>query len=359
MISCITTPEELKKALPPPRALTEGEEAYFTDPRRKKLLPLRITSHFLSLMGNAADDPIRLQAVPRREELEEREYELDDPLGEDRFSPLPGLVHHYRDRVLIKMTDLCAMNCRHCFRRSFTGKNRGPLSSEAIDNAAAYLSGRPEVREILLSGGDVLTMDRDTLADRLERLRGGEARGAQFRRIFRICSRIPVVFPGGITEDLITLLQKTGPHWLITQVNHPRELSPATLAALARFVDAGIPVANQAVLLKGVNDRLEILEELFTGLAAHRIKPYYLFQGDLARGTSHFRVPLVRGLKLAEALGRRISGLAMPVYTVDLPGGGGKISLTPRGHRKEEGGFRYYRGGDGKLYGYPLEEEEG
>lgn len=352
---CITTSEELEANLPPRAPLSPGEASYFTDPRRRGNLPLRISRHYLSLMGGSPDDPLRLQAVPRIQELEVREYELADPLGEDRFTPVPGLVHRYRDRALLKMTDLCAMNCRHCFRRRFTGGDRGPISLGRTEEAAAYLKGHPEVRELLLSGG-IFSPSPTTPWPSGWGGSGGRPESAKAPRIFRICSRIPVVLPERITDDLIALLRRTGPHWLITQVNHPRELSPACLEALGKFIDAGIPVANQAVLLQGVNDSAEVLEELFANLVAHRIKPYYLFQGDLARGTAHFRVPLTRGFTLVESLRRRISGLAMPVYAVDLPGGGGKIVLTPRGHEEEKNRFRYYRGLDDKLYGYPLEE---
>lgn len=358
MSSCITRFEILDRYLSDPdtapSALTGEERAYFSDPRRRGNLPLRISPHFLSLMGPGKDDPLRKQAVPRIQELDATAHELSDPLGEDLYSPVPGLVHRYRDRVLLKMTDLCALNCRHCFRRSFTGGARGPLTEAQADGAAAYLADHPEVREVLLSGGDLFTLEDDVLFDRILRLRAAEDPGER-RRIFRLCSRIPLVTPERITDALIRELVKTGPHWLVVQVNHPRELSSEAVAVLGRFIDAGIPVVSQAVLLRGVNDEEEVLEELFQGLVGLRIKPSYLFQGDLARGTRHFRVPLLRGLELMSRLEGRLSGLALPVYAVDLPGGGGKIRLTPERHEKDEEGLRYYRGFDGKLYGYPLE----
>jgi len=356
--SCITRFEILDGYLSdpetPPSALSGEERAYFSDSRRRGNLPLRISPHFLSLIGPGPDDPLRRQAVPRIQELDTTAHELSDPLGEELYSPMPGLVHRYRDRILLKMTDLCALNCRHCFRRSFTGGARGPLTEAQADGAADYLKGHQEVREVLLSGGDLFTLEDDVLLDRILRLRAADPVGAA-PRVFRLCTRIPVVMPERITDALIRELMKTGPHWLVVQVNHPRELSPEAVAALEQFIDAGIPVASQAVLLRGVNDEEEVLEELFQGLVGLRIKPTYLFQGDLARGTRHFRVPLLRGLELMSRLEGRLSGLALPVYAVDLPGGGGKIRLTPERHEKEGEGFRYYRGFDGKLYGYPLE----
>jgi lysine 2,3-aminomutase len=357
--SCLTRFDSLDRylsdPLTAPSALTPEERSYFSDSRRRGNLPLRVPSHFLSLMGPGPDDPLRKQAVPRIQELDTTAHELSDPLGEDLFSPVPRLVHRYQDRVLLKMTDLCALNCRHCFRRRFIGGAQGPLTEAQADGAAAYLVEHPEVREVLLSGGDLFTLEDDILFDRILRLRAAED-SKESRRIFRLCSRIPLVMPERITDPLIRELVRTGPHWLVVQVNHPRELSPEAVAALGQFIDAGIPVVSQAVLLRGVNDEEAVLEELFRRLVGLRIKPTYLFQGDLARGTSHFRVPLLRGLEIMSRLEGRLSGLALPVYAVDLPGGGGKIRLTPERHEKEVGGVRYYRGFDGKLYGYPLED---
>lgn len=331
--------------------LSSEELEFFRKDSSERGLPLRIPPHFLSLIGPDRDDPLRIQAIPRLDELTSRNYELPDPLDEDRFSPLPGLVHRYPDRVLIKMTDHCALNCRHCFRRRETGGGGGVIPTARIARIAEYLKDRREVHEILLSGGDPLTLDDSLIEERCRILREGQP-----RRLFRICTRIPLVLPERITPEFLSMLQRYGPHWMILQVNHPRELSGEGLSAVGSVIEAGIPVATQTVLLRGVNDNVETLQELFTTLVYHRMKPYYLFQGDLVEGTHHLRVPLRRGLDLVERLRNRLSGIAMPDYAVDLPKGGGKILLLRDNHVAEDAQYRYYRGRDGGVHGYPLEE---
>ena len=289
-------------------------------------VPLRIPSYYLSLI-NPSDpaDPLRRQVVPTVFEDSYDTGETKDPQDESSYSGAPRLIHRYRNRVAFLVTDICPMYCRHCFRRRFTGKLVGPASQVEIEKAAVYVQEHPEIKEILLTGGDLLTVSDARLESLIQAFRT--------RRpdlVMRLCTRTPASFPQRITDDLIAMLKRnnTAPYYLMTQFNHPRELTAQAIAAVGKFIDAGIPAMNQTVLLHGVNDDPDTLEELCNMLVASRIKPYYLFQGDLVSGTSHFRVPLERGFELEQELRRRLSGLAMPVYAIDLPQGGGKVPLT-------------------------------
>jgi lysine 2,3-aminomutase len=298
-----------------------------------------------------ANDPIRLQSIPRAGELTTRSAELPDPLGEESFSPLPRLIHRYRDRALLLVTDECALHCRHCFRSRFTGRGRGVLSDDKLHAVADYLRAHNEVSEVLLSGGDALLLSDARLQFIMDTLR--EARPGL---LFRVATRAPVTLPSRITSNLVSLLRSRSPVWIATQVNHPDELDEETVVALGDLVDAGIPVINQTVLLARINDDPEVLELLFRALVALRVKPYYLFQGDLAPGTGHFRVNLERSLAIVKALRARLSGVAMPVFAVDIPGGGGKVPLEPSAFDGEDAeGYRLI-GPDGQTYHYPREE---
>jgi lysine 2,3-aminomutase len=341
--------------------LTGDEEAYFSAPASGPNLPAAVPRHFLSLIGPGPRDPLRSQCLPRRQEREVKPYESPDPLGEARYRPLPYLIHQYPGRVLIKTTPRCALYCRHCFRRSFAGLPGGEPSPQDLSEMAAYLARWREVREIILSGGDCLTLTDKKLFHLMDVLE--PLRRAEDRRVFRLASRVPLTLPSRITGPLIRGLRRRRPLWLACQINHPRELAPAARRALAAFVEGGIPVFNQSVLLKGVNDSVEVLEALCGELVRCGIKPGYLFQGDLAPGTAHFRVNLDRGLALMEELKKRVSGPALPVYAVDLPGGGGKYILFPPVFLRDEPpagegcpGFRVFAGPGGE-YRYPLEEE--
>ena len=348
--------------------LSQEEIAYRKHPGADTNLPLKINSYYMSLIENrrqdgARFDPIRIQSVPRVQELNTMDYETRDPLGEGYHTPVSRVIHQYPDRVLIKVTDQCAVYCRHCFRRSFSGGTAGDISDAEIEGAAVYLKGEPGINEILLSGGDSLALPDGRLLGLIDALTAG-----QRERTFRICTRMPVVAPSRITPGLVRRLAVRKPVWVVTQYNHPRELTSESLEAVKRFLNAGIPVANQTVLLRGVNDDEETLVRLFTGLVAAGVKPYYLFQGDLAAGTSHLRVGLIRGLALVKALGRRVSGLAMPVYAVDLPEGGGKTVLSEKEYLRDEpsdilgpegkplAGWRIFNGANGREYAYPLED---
>ncbi len=323
-------------------------------------LGFAVTPYYLSLIGADPKDPLRLQCIPRSEELRVKEYEVQDPLSENRFSPLPRMVHRYPDRVLVLVTDECALYCRHCFRRYFASQRAGVISDSQIRQIGEYVSEHPQVHEIILSGGDPLTLTDDRLKRILRTLRETVRHISPQRTVvIRLASRIPAVLPQRVTPGLATLLAKFSPLYVITQFNHPREITAESRCSVLELVKHGLPVLNQAVLLKGVNDSAEVLADLFQQLLDIRVKPYYLFQGDLAAGTAHFRVPLSTGFQLMRELRQRISGLAMPVYAVDLPGGGGKIPLTENYLQGEENGWYRFTGPDGRTYYYPDETYSG
>lgn len=312
--------------------LTDKERAFDT---LTGVLPLAIPPYFLSLIDkDDPKDPLRIQVVPTIDEGEYLEDEHIDPLSEREHSVTERLIHRYPSRVAFLVTDICAMYCRHCFRRRFTGTFQGPASRAEIQQAATYVGEHKEVKEILLTGGDMMTLPDSKIEELIAIFR--ESREDL---VIRLCTRMPAANPARITPALIAIIKRydTAPFYLMTQFNHPRELTPQAIAAVGMFVDAGIPAMNQSVLLKGVNDSADTLEELCNKLIFSRIKPYYLFQGDLVEGTSHFRVPLERGLALEKELRKRLSGLAMPLYAVDLPQGGGKVPLT-EGYLQESSG---------------------
>lgn len=317
-MSSITTISQLSKVL----NLTPDELAWKETPIS---VPLSITEHFMSLIDpDDPNDPLRRQVVPTCKENHVNRGESEDPLEEVSHSHGSRLIHRYPSRVNFLTTDVCPMYCRHCFRRRFTGNLAGPATEQDIQSAAAYLAQHPEVKEMLMSGGDPLTLS-DSMLDHMI----GEFRNASPHLIIRICTRFPASMPSRITEDLVAMFKKhsSAPFYLMTQFNHPRELTQDSIRAVSLFVDAGIPAMNQSVLLRGVNDDVDVLEELCNKLLFNRIKPYYLFQGDMVTGTSDFRVHLEKGMEIERELRIRLSGLAMPNYTADLPDGGGKVPL--------------------------------
>jgi lysine 2,3-aminomutase len=250
------------------------------------------------------------------------------------------------------VTGECAANCRYCFRRAVTGRGRGPVRPSELADIAAYLAGHPEIKELLLSGGDPLTLEDCRLFEIIDLVRD-----ARPGLILRLGTRIPGVLPSRITRRLAGGLARRQPLWIVLHINHPRELTPEFTDAAGRLSGAGVPLLSQTVLLRGINDDAGTLEELFRGLLARRIKPYYLFQGDLAAGTAHFRVPLEKGFALMKDLRRRLSAMALPVYAVDLPGGGGKVPLTESYLREEDADFWIFESIDGKRYSYPKEDQ--
>ncbi len=315
----IETVEDLKKYI----AITPEEE----DGVRKCLGTLRmaITPYYLSLI-NLEDphDPIRRQAIPTAHELYQSPADLLDPLHEDTDSPVPGLTHRYPDRVLLLVTDMCSMYCRHCTRRRFAGQTDQAVPLEQIDRCIEYVREHEEVRDVLISGGDPLVMADDRLEYVISRLRA-----IDHVEIVRIGSRTPVVMPQRITPELCSMLKKYHPIWLNTHFNHPREFTEASRAACARLADAGVPLGNQTVLLAGVNDCVYTMKKLMHELVKSRVRPYYIYQCDLSMGLEHFRTPVSKGIEIMEALRGHTSGFCVPTFVIDAPGGGGKTPVMP------------------------------
>ncbi len=312
--------EALERALPlTPR---EAEGARRAETRG---LPLRITPYYLGLID--PDDPscpIRRQCVPDAREEDEVAGDLTDPLGEVAHEVAPHLVQRYPDRVLLLATDRCAVYCRFCTRSRMVGAGAGAVPMDALAPALQWLREHPEVRDVIVSGGDPLAMATDRIARVV-----GAVRAVASVETIRLATRVPVTLPMRVSRDLLDALRPFHPLWVMTHFNHPKELSSEAVAACERLVDAGFPVMNQTVLLAGVNDNDRVLEALFRGLVKARVRPYYLLQTDPVRGTSHLRTPLARGVQLMEALQGRLSGIALPKFICDTPGGRGKVPLGP------------------------------
>ncbi len=290
-----------------------------------KRYAIGITPHVLDLIDRADPaDSVAAQYVPSEAELETTPDERADPIGDDAHSPVKGIVHRYRDRALLKPTHACAVYCRFCFRREMVGPGGTALDADELAQAVAHIRATPAIREVILTGGDPLVLSARRLAALL-----AELAAIDHVDWIRIHSRIPVADPARITDELVAALKTTKAVWLAVHVNHANELSPEAIAACAKLVDAGIPLIGQTVLLKGVNDDADTLDTLFRALVKNRIKPYYLHHGDLAPGTSHFRTTLEHGQGLMRELRARLSGLAQPVYVLDIPGGAGKVPVGP------------------------------
>ncbi|MCL1993129.1 MAG: lysine 2,3-aminomutase [Spirochaetes bacterium] len=295
---------------------------------KKSLTSLRmsITPYYLSLIDpDNPLDPIRRQAVPVSSELLRSASDMPDPLHEDVDSPVPGITHRYPDRVLFLITDQCSMYCRHCTRRRFAGKTDAMMSMEQIDAGLAYVRSKPQVRDVLLSGGDGLIVSDDKLEHIISSLRAIE-----HVEVIRIGSRAPVVMPQRITPKLCDMLKKYHPLWLNTHFNHPAEITEEAKKACTMLADAGIPLGNQSVLLRGINDCIYVMRDLMHALVKIRVRPYYIFQCDLSVGLEHFRTPVSKGIEIIESLRGHTSGFAVPTFVVDAPGGGGKIPVMPQ-----------------------------
>ena len=287
---------------------------------------MAITPYYLSLIDpNDPYDPIRRQAIPAGEECNIAPADLNDPLHEDEDSPAPGLTHRYPDRVLFLITDMCSMYCRHCTRRRFAGQKDDESPSERIEKCLAYIEKTPQVRDVLLSGGDCLMVSDQKLEYIIGRLRK-----IPHVEIVRLGSRTPVVCPQRITPELCDMLKKYHPIWLNTHFNHPNEFTPEAEQALARLANAGIPLGNQTVLLRGVNDCVHVMKKLMHELVRNRVRPYYIYQCDLSMGLEHFRTPVSKGIEIIENLRGHTSGYAVPTFVVDAPGGGGKTPVMPQ-----------------------------
>jgi len=292
------------------------------------LLSLRmaITPYYASLIDpDHTICPIRKQAVPTHRELIRSPEDMADPLHEDSNSPVPGLTHRYPDRVLLLITDQCSMYCRHCTRRRFAGQHDQPATKEQIDKSIEYIAKTPIIRDVLLSGGDPFVQSDERLEYIIRKLRD-----ISHVEIIRIGTRTPVVMPMRITQDLCNMLKKYHPVWVNVHFNHPQEVTPAAQEACARLADAGIPLGNQSVLLKGINDCPHVMKKLVHDLVRMRVRPYYIYQCDLSQGISHMRTSVARGIEIIESLRGHTSGFAVPTFVVDAPGGGGKIPVMPQ-----------------------------
>jgi lysine 2,3-aminomutase len=316
----VTTVKELERRL----ELT-SEERDGALRAEKAGLPLSITPHYLSLVDPRDPRcPIRLQCVPRIDEEREVAGDLADPLGEEAHQVAPDLVSRYPDRALLLATDRCSVYCRFCTRSRMVGDGGGARSLEHLAPALAWLAAHPEIRDVIVSGGDPLVMSTDRLVRLLAALRAIPS-----VEVIRLATRTPVTLPSRVTSELVRALRKHHPIWVMTHFNHPKELAPAAERACRRLVDGGFPVMNQTVLLRGVNDSPETLEALFRGLVRWRVRPYYLLQADPVRGTGHLRTPLDTGIRIMERLQGRLSGIALPKLIVDTPGGMGKVPVGP------------------------------
>jgi lysine 2,3-aminomutase len=286
---------------------------------------MAITPYYFSLIDEHDPDcPIGMQAIPSEYELYHAACDLADPLHEDDDSPVPGLIHRYPDRVLLLVTDQCSMYCRHCTRRRIAGQTDKPMQLEQFKQALRYIKANTQIRDVLISGGDPFTLSDDRLEFILKSLRV-----IPHLEIIRIGTRTPVVLPMRITDQLVQILRKYHPVWINTHFNHPKEITREAKEALAKLADAGIPLGNQSVLLRGINDCHLIIKELVHELVKCRVRPYYLYQCDLSVGIEHFRTSISTGLEIIEMLRGHTSGFAVPTFVVDAPGGGGKIPLQP------------------------------
>ncbi len=315
----IETVEELKRHIKLTKEEEQGIEQCLGS------LRMAITPYYLSLIDKKdPNDPVRKQAIPTSQELEYSSCDYEDPLHEEEDSPVPGLTHRYPDRVLLLVTDKCAMYCRHCTRRRFAGQDDASLPMQQIDRAIEYIRDTPVIRDVLLSGGDALMLSDARLESIIKKLRA-----IPHVKIIRIGSRVPVVMPQRITPELVGMLQKYHPIWLNTHFNHPKEITKESTKACEMLANAGIPLGNQSVLLRGVNDCLYVMKELMQKLVDIRVRPYYIYQCDLSMGIKHFRTSVAKGIEVIEGLRGHTSGFAVPTFVVDAPGGGGKIPVMP------------------------------
>jgi len=312
-------------------------------------LPVGITPYYAALMGrDDAREPLRRTHIPVSAEQVRGPGEYVDPLGEDPAMVVPGLVHRYPDRALFLVTKFCATYCRYCTRARLVGaQGEATFSTSQWQNALAYLEAHPEVRDVLVSGGDPLTIADDKLDWLLTRLR--RIKHVEF---VRLGTKVPMVLPMRITRDLVRMLKRHNPLWLSLHITHPHELTPEANEALARLADAGLPLGSQTVLLAGINDDPDTLRTLMHGLLVRRVKPYYLLQCDPIVGSGHFRTPIDTGLALIDSLRGHTTGYAVPHYILDCPGGGGKVSLVPDHVVGRDGDDLVLRNFEGDLYRY-------
>lgn len=304
--------------------LDYGQRKAFKDTTSR--FPMSITPYYLSLIDvkNLGCDPIFRQSFPSAHEMEVSLHDMPDPLHEDKDSPVPGVIHRYPDRVLLLVSNMCAMYCRHCTRKRRVGDQDNIPERDQVRAGIDYIRRTPQIRDVLLSGGDPFVLSDnylDSILTELDRIDHVE--------VIRIGTRTPVVLPYRITDDLVAMLKRHHPIWINTHFNHPRELTASSRQALAKLADGGIPLGNQSVLLAGVNDCPRIMRSLVHKLVANRVRPYYLYQCDLSEGLGHFRTPVGKGIEILESLIGHTSGFCVPTYVIDAPGGGGKIPVMP------------------------------
>ena len=335
--------------------LTDDERTAIA--RHTGALPFAITPYYLSLLDpDNAEQPLRRTMIPVTDEYLRMPGEAEDPLGEDRDSPVPGIVHRYPDRVLFLVANTCASNCRYCTRSRMVENpdNNSIFFQSQWEQAISYIDAHPEVRDVLLSGGDPLTLSDEKLDWLLSRLRR-----IPHVEFLRIGTKVPVVMPQRITTSLTRVLKRYHPLWMSIHFTHPDELSPETVEACARLADAGIPLGSQTVLLSGINDNVDTMKRLMHGLLKARVKPYYLYQCDPILGSAHFRTPVRKGLEIIQGLRGHTSGYAVPSYVIDAPGGGGKIPLLPEYAAGRDGDDLILRNYQGLLFRYPDTEGSG
>jgi len=339
----ITTLEQLKEVIDLTPEEMEGVK------HSKGRLALAVTPYFASLMDPINPNcPIRRQAIPRVEEFHISKNDMVDPLGEDKNSPVPGLVHRYPDRVLLLVTDQCAVYCRYCTRRRLVGSNERSITEGNFEEVLKYLKSHRKVRDVLLSGGDPLLLENERLEEILSRLRA-----LPHIELLRIGTRVPVTLPQRITVGLVRMLKKYHPLMISIHFSHPKEITDKVKKACNELADAGIPLGSQTVLLKGINDKPYIMKKLVHELLKIRVRPYYIYQCDLAVGTEHFRTSIATGIQIIEKLRGHTTGYAVPTYVVDAPGGGGKIPVEPNYQISKGKGNIVLRNYEGKIFEYP------
>ena len=340
----IHRPEHLLEAMP---NLTSEERAGVQLASQK--LAMGITPHYFGLIDHADENcPIRRQVIPRIEETDTATWEMADPCGEDSHSPVPGLVHRYPDRVLFLVTDRCASYCRYCTRSRLVSNAAGYDFHPEFDRQIQYIKDNPQIRDVLLSGGDPLLLSDQ----KLERVLS-ELRGIPHVEFLRIGSRIPIFMPQRITPELCAMLKNYHPLFVSVHANHPRELTTEVRGGLGRLADAGIPLGNQSVLLRHVNDGPTVMKALIQKLLMCRVKPYYLYQCDLIAGSAHLRTSVREGIKLMRELRGHTTGYAIPQYVIDAPGGGGKVPINPEYILQRNDDRVVVRNFEGKVFEYP------
>lgn len=325
--------------------LTEDEKALFFDEQAP--FNIRCTPYYAALAGQHPEDPLRKILMPHSLEKVPGLQQMADPLGEIQNNPAPRIIHRYSDRCLFLITDMCSVYCRFCTRKHFTGKERAFLKSTELEQALHYIKTHPGIREVILSGGDPLTVSDGQLEKVLFSLRQIE-----HIEIIRVGTRMPVVCPQRITDDLVKLLRSYKPVFVMSHFNHPRELTAESAEALEKLVDHGVPVFNQMVLLNGVNNHETIVQALSRRLLYLRVKPYYMFQCDPSQGTDHLRTSIENSLEIQKKLWGHLSGLAMPQYSIDIPNGGGKAYKVPDFEIGQDEQTRKFKGWDGVEANY-------